>query len=119
MQNEMETRALPREIAANLSRRNQPVAAIFIRIASSDKEKLGTLCLLRKRRSLGIEEKRLLRALASHAALSLENFRRFSQLERSKRQWIEDIDALSDYIAGRDRPCRIDRTNRSVAPPRR
>src|SRR2546425_3992873 len=36
-------------------------------------------------------------ALASHAALSLENFRRFSQLERSKRQWVEDIDAISDY----------------------
>ena len=115
MQNEMETRALPREIAANLSRRNQPVAAIFIRIASSDKEKLGTLCLLRKRRSLGIEEKRLLRALASHAALSLENFRRFSQLERSKRQWVEDIDAISDYIVVHDRSWKIARTNRSLA----
>src|SRR5438876_10915047 len=117
MQNEMETRALPREIAANLSRRNQPVAAIFIRIASSDKEKLGTLCLLRKRRSLGIEEKRLLRALASHAALSLENFRRFSQLERSKRQWVEDIDAISDYIVVHDRSWKIARTNRSLASP--
>ena len=115
MQNEMETRALPREIAANLSRTNEPAAAIFIRIASSDKEKLGTLCLLRKRKNLAPEEKRLLRALASHAALSLENFRRFSQLERSKRQWVEDIDAISDYIVVHDRSWKIVRTNRSLA----
>ena len=54
-------------------------------------------------------------ALASHAALSLENFRRFSQLERSKRQWVEDIDAISDYIVVHDRSFRIVRTNRSLA----
>src|SRR2546430_14835732 len=63
----------------------EPETAVFVRIASSNKEKLGTLCLFRKRRTLAAEEKRLLRALASHAALSLENFQRFSQLERSKR----------------------------------
>jgi two-component system NtrC family sensor kinase len=56
-----------------------------------------------------------LRALASHAALSLENFRRFSQLERSKRQWVEDIDAISDYIVVHDRSWRVVRTNRSLA----
>src|SRR5204862_7337026 len=60
-------------------------------------------------------EKRLLHALASHAALSLENFRRFSQLERSKRQWVEDIDAISDYIVVHDRTWNIVRTNRSLA----
>jgi len=57
----------------------------------------------------------LLHALASHAALSLENFRRFSQLERSKRQWVEDIDAISDYIVVHDRAWNIVRTNRSLA----
>jgi len=56
-----------------------------------------------------------LHALASHAALSLENFRRFSQLERSKRQWVEDIDAISDYIVVHDRSWRVVRTNRSLA----
>src|SRR6266850_20642 len=76
--------------------------AVFVRIAGSDNERLGTLCLIRKRKGLDGEEKRLLHALASHAALSLENFRRFSQLERSKRQWVEDIDAISDYIVVHD-----------------
>src|SRR5260370_15423460 len=112
---EMETRSLTKEIAGALPCAEEPEAVIFVRIASSDNEKLGTLCLFRKRKTLGAEEKRLLRALASHAALSLENFRRFSQLERSKRQWVEDIDAISDYIVVHDRAWKILRTNRSLA----
>ena len=89
---------------------------MFVTIAASDGERLGTLCLLRGVRSLSAEEeKHVLQALASHAALSLENFRRFSQLERSKRQWVEDIDAISDYIVVHDRSLRIVRTNRSLA----
>ena len=88
---------------------------IFVPVSSSDHEALGSLCLLRDRDTLGDVERRLLQALASHAALSLENFRRFSQLERSKRQWVEDIDAISDYIVVHDRAWRIVRTNRSLA----
>jgi PAS domain S-box-containing protein len=89
--------------------------AIFVPITASDDEALGALCLLRNRKTLDDSERRLLHALASHAALSLENFRRFSQLERSKRQWVEDIDAISDYIVVHDRSWRIVRTNRSLA----
>src|SRR6267378_3386886 len=93
----------------------EPGAVVFVRIAASDNERLGTLCLIRNGKTLGADEKRLLHALASHAALSLENFRRFSQLERSKRQWVEDIDAISDYIVVHDRAWNIVRTNRSLA----
>jgi two-component system NtrC family sensor kinase len=89
--------------------------AIFVPITASDAEDLGSLCLLRKRKTLDDSERRLLHALASHAALSLENFRRFSQLERSKRQWVEDIDAISDFIVVHDRSWRVLRTNRSLA----
>src|SRR5216684_5454624 len=111
--NEVETRALPKEIAARFE--GAAAVAVFVRIAASDKERLGTLCLIGKRKGLDGDEKQLLHALASHAALSLENFRRFSQLERSKRQWVEDIDAISDYIVVHDRACKIVRTNRSLA----
>jgi PAS domain S-box-containing protein len=90
-------------------------AVVFVPIMASDHEALGSLCLLRDARALDEVECRLLQALASHAALSLENFRRFSQLERSKRQWVEDIDAISDYIVVHDRSWRIVRTNRSLA----
>jgi len=107
-------RAVPKEIATTVEGAAEPAAAIFVRIEGSDKERLGTLCLIRKRKGLNGEEKRLLHALASHAALSLENFRRFSQLERSKRQWVEDIDAISDYIVVHDRAWKIVRTNRSL-----
>src|SRR2546425_9341734 len=96
-QSEVETRAIPKEIGAAWSFPEEPGTVAFVRIAASDNERLGTLCLIRNRKTLSADEKRLLHALASHAALSLENFRRFSQLERSKRQWVEDIDAISDY----------------------
>ena len=114
-QNDVETRAIPKETAAAFALPEEPGAVVLVRIAASDNERLGTLCLLRKRKTLGADEKRLLHALASHAALSLENFRRFSQLERSKRQWVEDIDAISDYIVVHDRTWNIVRTNRSLA----
>jgi PAS domain S-box-containing protein len=110
---DVESRGIPEEIAAKFEK--EVAVAVFVRIAGSDNEKLGTLCLLRQRRTLEAGEKRLLHALASHAALSLENFRRFSQLERSKRQWVEDIDAISDYIVVHDRAWNIVRTNRSLA----
>src|SRR6202049_1394120 len=96
------------------SERNRPTVA-FVSIAASDGERLGTLCLIRKKAPFTADESRVLQALASHAALSLENFRRFSQLERSKRQWVEDIDAIRDYIVVSDPNWRIVRTNRSLA----
>lgn len=89
--------------------------AIFVRIGSADSERLGCVCLVRKPKPLDASDCRLLQALASHAALSLVNFRRFAQLERSKRQWVEDIDAISDFIVVHDRHSKILRTNRSLA----
>jgi two-component system, NtrC family, sensor kinase len=76
---------------------------------------MGTLCLIRKKAAFSPAEEKLLSALASHAALSMEKVRRFSQLERSKKQWVEDIDAISDYIAVHDQAWKIVRTNRSLA----
>jgi len=94
---------------------SSPGSMVLVPIMASDHEILGSMCLIRGAKILDDAERRLLQALASHAALSLENFRRFSQLERSKRQWVEDIDAISDYIVVHDRTWRIVRTNRSLA----
>jgi PAS domain S-box-containing protein len=111
----LEFRPLPSEATSyTTSGAGQPTVA-FVSIAASDGERLGTLCLIRKKFPFSEDEKRVLHALASHAALSLENFRRFSQLERSKRQWVEDIDAISDYIVVHDRAWKIVRTNRSLS----
>jgi PAS domain S-box-containing protein len=113
----VEVRPLHSEQAASFSQlaSRPPAALLFVPISASDGERLGTLCLASPKKSVSPDETRLLQALASHAALSLENFRRFSQLERSKRQWVEDIDAISDYIVVHDRSWNIVRTNRSLA----
>src|ERR1700731_4398440 len=111
----IEFRDLPIDATSyTASETNRPTVA-SVSIAASDGERLGTLCLIRKKAPFTSNENRVLQALASHAALSLENFRRFSQLERSKRQWVEDIDAISDYIVVHDRSWNIVRTNRSLS----
>jgi two-component system NtrC family sensor kinase len=111
----LEFRELPVDATSyTASATNRPAVA-FVSIAASDGERLGTLCLIRRKAPFTTDESRVLQALASHAALSLENFRRFSQLERSKRQWVEDIDAISDYIVVHDRSWKIVRTNRSLS----
>jgi PAS domain S-box-containing protein len=112
---EISVREMPAEAGTALGGGAGPAVAITVAITASDGEALGALCLLRGRKRIDSEEKRLLHALASHAALSIENFRRFSQLERSKRQWVEDIDAISDYIVVHDTAWKIVRTNRSLA----
>jgi two-component system NtrC family sensor kinase len=84
-------------------------------IYASDRELMGTLCVIRERAEFSPREEKLMTALASHAALSMEKVRRFSQLERSKKQWVEDIDAISDYIVVHDQGWKIVRTNRSLA----
>src|ERR1700688_2453682 len=96
-----------------LKRTGQHIA--FYPIYASDGELMGTLCMVRKAAGFSRAEEKLLAALASHAALSMEKVRRFSQLERSKKQWVEDIDAISYYIAVHDQAWKIVRTNRSLA----
>jgi PAS domain S-box-containing protein len=84
-------------------------------IYASDGELMGTLCLIRASGKFSEAEEDLLIALGSHAAVSMEKVRRFSQLERSKKQWVEDIDAISDYIVVHDQAWKIVRTNKSLA----
>jgi PAS domain S-box-containing protein len=96
-------------------RTGQSSFGAFYPVYASDNELMGALCLVRGTSSFSEEEQRLLAALASQAALVMEKVRRFSQLERSKKQWVEDIDAISDYIAVHDRTWKIVRTNRSLA----
>jgi two-component system NtrC family sensor kinase len=115
LRKEIQIRPLAGDVAEGAELASPSGVAIFVPITASDAEALGSLCIVRQRKKLEDAERRLLHALASHAALSLENFRRFSQLERSKRQWVEDIDAISDYIVVHDRSWRVVRTNRSLA----
>lgn len=97
--------------AAALQWKDVAVAAL----RGGDGDLLGILCLANRKSELHDEERKLLKALASHASVTVENFRRFSQIEQSKKQWVEDIDAISDFIVVHDRTHKILRVNRSLA----
>jgi PAS domain S-box-containing protein len=85
------------------------------RLTGSDGDLMGVLCLSGCDRSFSSADRHLLEALTGHASVALENARLFSWIERSKKQWIEDFDAISDFIVVHDATDRILRINRSLA----
>jgi two-component system NtrC family sensor kinase len=88
---------------------------ILLRLMGSEGECLGVLCLADIEREISETERRLLEALAGHASVALENVRLFSRIERSRKQWVEDIDAISDFIVVHDKGGRVLRLNRVLA----
>jgi PAS domain S-box-containing protein len=87
----------------------------FARLNGRDGELLGALCLVDRDRELRETDLHLIEALAGHASAALENSRLFSRIEQSKRQWVEDFDAISDLIVAHDAANQILRVNRSMA----
>jgi PAS domain S-box-containing protein len=85
------------------------------RLTGSEGDLMGVLCLAGRKRAFSPGERHLLEALAGHASVALENARLFSWIERSKKQWIEDFDAITDFIVVHDASDRILRVNRSLA----
>ena len=88
---------------------------LLVRLTESGGAVLGILCLADIGRELSRAERRLLEALAGHASVALENVRLFSRIERSRKQWVEDVDAISDFIVVHDRAVRVLRLNRALA----
>jgi two-component system, NtrC family, sensor kinase len=85
------------------------------RLTGSEGELLGVLCLVDLTRELAPAEWQLLEALVSHASVALENVRLFSRIEQSRKQWVEDFDAISDFIVVHDAENRVLRLNRALA----
>jgi PAS domain S-box-containing protein len=81
----------------------------------SEAELLGVLCLVDLARELYPAERQLLEALASHTSVALENVRLFSRIEQSRKQWVQDFDAISDFIIVHDAVNRVLRLNRALA----
>src|SRR5580692_10197308 len=88
---------------------------VLARLSGSEGELLGVLCLVDVARELSATERQLLEALAGHAAMALENVRLFSRVEQSRKQWVEDFDAISDFIVVHDAGNRVLRLNRALA----
>ena len=56
-----------------------------------------------------------LKALSRHAAVVLENGRLFARVEQSRRNWVKDFDAITDFIVVHNAENVILRVNRSLA----
>jgi PAS domain S-box-containing protein len=87
----------------------------FARLTGRDGDLLGALCLIDCAHKLSEADRNLIHALVGHASVALENSRLFSRIEQSKRQWVEDFDAITDLIVVHDPLNRIVRVNRSLA----
>jgi two-component system, NtrC family, sensor kinase len=104
-------RLLGAGLAESLGWRGLVLAPLY----GSEAELLGVLCLVDLARELYPAERQLLEALASHTSVALENVRLFSRIEQSRKQWVQDFDAISDFIIVHDASNRVLRLNRALA----
>jgi len=87
----------------------------MVRLTGSDQALLGILCLADLGGEPSGNKRQLLDALAGYASVALENLQLFSRIERSRKQWVEDVDAISDFIVVHDPAGRVLRLNRALA----
>jgi two-component system NtrC family sensor kinase len=105
------TMLLGRELSEALGWRE----LLLARLTGSEGELLGVLALVDLAREFSAAETQLLEALVGHASVALENVRLFSRIEQSRKQWVEDFDAISDFIVVHDVANRVLRLNRALA----
>ena len=99
------------ELAASLGWND----CLVVRLPASDGTVAGLLCLSGRSRPLGNDDMGLLEAIASRAAMALENARLFTRIEQANRHWMEIFDAITDYIVVHDETDKVLRVNRSLA----
>ena len=88
---------------------------VLIPLSRAETQPLGTLLLAEPAVPTNSAEMRLLKALARHAAVVLDNRRLFSRVEQSRRNWVKDFDAITDFILVHNAENVILRVNRSLA----
>jgi len=88
---------------------------VLARLQGSDERSLGLLCLADVAIRLSGSQNQLLQALASHASVSFENVRMIERIEQSRKRWVEDFDAISDFILVHDENGKVLRLNRALA----
>ena len=87
----------------------------LVRLAGSSGEIVGVLCLADRGAPPGSEDQQLLRAIAGHASIALENACLFTRMEQANRHWLDVFDAISDFIVVHDEQHNVLRVNRSLA----
>lgn len=86
-----------------------------LRLKGSADETVGVLCLANRGRRLTSQDEQLLHAVASHAAVALDNARLFTRMDKANRHWMEIFDAITDFIVVHDEGHNLLRVNRSLA----
>ena len=87
----------------------------LVRLAGSSGELVGLLCLADRGAAPSPEDQLLLRAIAGHASIALENACLFTRMQQANRHWMEIFDAISDFIVVHDEQHNVLRVNRSLA----
>ena len=87
----------------------------LVRLAGSSGELVGVLCLADRGAPPAIEDHQLLRAIAGHASIALENACLFTRMQQANRHWLEVFDAIGDFIVVHDEQHNILRVNRALA----
>ena len=91
------------------------VDCTLVRLNGSAGELIGVLCLADRGAAPNADEQQLLRAVAGHASIALENACLFTRAQQANRHWLEIFDAISDFIVVHDEQHNILRVNRSLA----
>jgi PAS domain S-box-containing protein len=87
----------------------------LVRLANPAGELVGVLCLADRGSPPATDDRLLLRAIAGHASVALENARLFTRMQHANRHWLDVFDAISDFIVVHDEQHNILRVNRSLA----
>ncbi len=87
----------------------------LVRLAGTSGELVGVLCLADRGATPAAPDYQLMRAIAGHAGIALENARLFTRMQQANRHWVDVFDAISDYIVVHDEHHNILRVNRSLA----
>jgi len=88
---------------------------VLVRIGRDRSDTEAVLCLSGLNHPLTEQDRKLLRGIAGHAAMVIENARLFTRMERANRHWMEIFDAITDYIVVHDEKDNVLRVNRSLA----
>jgi two-component system NtrC family sensor kinase len=87
----------------------------LVQLIGASGEPIGVLCLADRGHALRPQDKKLLKALAGHASVALENSRLFTRMDQANRHWVEIFDAITDFIVVHDEANHVLRVNRSFA----
>jgi PAS domain S-box-containing protein len=87
----------------------------LVRLSGTSGELVGVLCLADRGAAPALADYQLMRAVAGHASIALENACLFTRIQQANRHWLDVFDAISDYIVVHDEHQNILRVNRSLA----